>query len=249
MVTLSPRKLAVILHADVVDSTRLVQADESLAHERIRDTFRRLSDTVRRYGGVSRELRGDAVVAEFARASDAVTAALACQAGNAQYNAGLDDDAQPRLRVGIGMGEVVVADNMITGTGVVLAQRLEQLAKPGGVCIQGAAYETVPRRLPYDYENLGEQELKGFDEPVRAYSVEPKQGLTIPAPECRGRSRGSRLVVAVVALFLFSAVLVRTAPWPDTPILAAYSGCILVVERLIVCKISAGAAASAETGR
>ena len=44
-------------------------------------------------------------------------------------------------------GEVVVADNTITGEGVVLAQRLEQLAEPGGVCIQDAAYQTMPKRL------------------------------------------------------------------------------------------------------
>jgi len=46
---------------------------------------------------------------------------------------------------------------------VVLAQRLEQLAEPGGVCIQGAAYETVPQRLPFNYESLGEQKVKGFE--------------------------------------------------------------------------------------
>ena len=32
------------------------------------------------------------------------------------------------------MGEVVVADNTVMGEGIVLAQRLEQLAEPGGVC-------------------------------------------------------------------------------------------------------------------
>ena len=44
-------KLAVILHADVAGSTQLVQQDEQLAHERIRDTFRRFSDTIGNYHG------------------------------------------------------------------------------------------------------------------------------------------------------------------------------------------------------
>jgi thioredoxin-like negative regulator of GroEL len=65
-----PRKLAVILHADVVDSTSLVQKNETLAHERIRDTFQRFSETISAYNGVAREIRGDALVAEFDRASD-----------------------------------------------------------------------------------------------------------------------------------------------------------------------------------
>ncbi len=96
-----PRKLAVILHADVVDSTALVQRNESLAHARIQGAFRRFSLTIEAYSGVTQELRGDALVAEFARASDAVAAALAFQIENTEANARLEDDLQPRLRIGI----------------------------------------------------------------------------------------------------------------------------------------------------
>ncbi len=53
------------------------------------------------------------------------------------------------------MGEVVIADNTVTGEGIVMAQRLEQLAESGGVCVQSAAYETMPKRLPFSYTNLG----------------------------------------------------------------------------------------------
>ncbi len=91
-----PRKLAVILHADVVGSTALVQRNESLAHARIQDAFRRFSLTIQAYNGVTQELRGDALVAEFARASDAVAAALAFQIENTEANARLEDDLQPR---------------------------------------------------------------------------------------------------------------------------------------------------------
>jgi TolB-like protein/class 3 adenylate cyclase len=178
-----PRKLAVILHADVVGSTALVQRDESLAHERIRDAFHRFAGTIESYNGHPLELRGDALVAEFNRTSDAVEASLAFQAENTEFNSTLEDDIRPTLRIGISLGEVVVADNTITGEGIVLAQRLEQLASPGGVCIQGAVYEAVPGRLPFEYESLGEQELKGFTGPVRAYAVSLKPGETIPTPE------------------------------------------------------------------
>ena len=177
------RKLAVLLHADVVGSTSLVRLNETLAHERIKDAFVRLSESVRSYGGTTNELRGDALVAEFGRASDAVCAAIAFQDANTALNASLGDDLRPRLRVGIAMGEVIVADNTITGDGVVLAQRLEQIAEPGGVCIQGAAYETVPKRLPFAFESLGEQMLKGFDEPVRALKVALKTGESVPPTE------------------------------------------------------------------
>ena len=176
------RKLVVILHADVVGSTALVQLNETLAHQRIRDTFQRFSETIATHGGIARELRGDALVAEFSKASDAVSAAVDFQNKNAAHNEALTDEVRPAVRIGIAMGEVVIADNTVTGEGVVLAQRLEQLADAGGVCLQGAAYETVPKRLPFEYVKLGEQTLKGFDEPVRAYGVSLKAGKSVLAP-------------------------------------------------------------------
>ena len=177
------RKLAVILHADVVGSTRLVQLDEVLAHERIRATFQSFSVIIANYGGSTHELRGDALVAEFSRASDAVSAAVAFQMANVHDTAKLTDDVRPEVRVGISLGEVVIADGTVTGAGVVLAQRLEQLAAPGGVVGQGSVSETVPTRLPFRFDSLGEQTLKGFDHPVRAFSTSLVDGQVLPEPE------------------------------------------------------------------
>ncbi|MCZ6883451.1 MAG: adenylate/guanylate cyclase domain-containing protein [Gammaproteobacteria bacterium] len=196
-------KLAVILHADVAGSTQLVQQDEQLAHERIQEAFRRFSDTIGKYQGRVRELRGDALLAEFKLASDAVTAALAFQADHTDHNTRLNDNIRPRLRIGIALGEVVIADNTVTGAGVVLAQRVEQLAEPEGLCITAAIHEALPGRMPFDQENLGEQVLKGFDEPVRVYRVELSPGESIPPPQASEQlelvPRKWRLI-AIVAL-------------------------------------------------
>ncbi|MGK0170863.1 MAG: adenylate cyclase [Gammaproteobacteria bacterium] len=164
-------KLVVILHADVVGSTELVQIDEKLAHDRIQDACSRFSQTISSVGGTAQEIRGDAIVAEFARASGATSAALSFQAANLAHNEELDGEIRPELRVGIALGELVIADNTVTGAGVVLAQRLEQLAQPGGVCISAAIHEALPGRLSLDYKDLGEQPLKGFERPQRAYLV------------------------------------------------------------------------------
>lgn len=177
------RKLAVILHADVVGSTSLVQQNETLAHKRIQAVFNSFSETIKAYGGIAREIRGDALVAEFERTSDAVCSALAFQITNRDLNRTIEDDIRPCLRIGISMGEVIIADNTITGTGVVLAQRLEQLADSGGVVVQGSVSETVPTRLPFEFESLGEQSVKGFEKPIRAFHVSLRHGEKIPAPE------------------------------------------------------------------
>jgi len=207
-------KLAVILHADVAGSTALVQQDEQLAHDRIQETFHRFGDTIAKYQGHVRELRGDALLAEFERASDAVTAALAFQADQIHYNTQLNDSIQPTVRVGIAMGEVIIADDTITGVGVVLAQRLEQLSEPGGLVIQGAAYETIPGRFPFEYVNLGEHEVKGFDEPVRADSASLKPDTHIPQPgPLVHRTRNKIIAVASIAVIIAGITLMWVKPW------------------------------------
>jgi adenylate cyclase len=218
------RKLAVILHADVVGSTSLVQQNETLAHERIRGAFNALSSTITAYGGTAREIRGDALVAEFNRASDAVAAAMAFQALNEDSNAAVDDDIKPELRIGISLGEVIIADNTITGAGVVLAQRLEQLAIPSGVVVQGSVSETVPDRMPFEFETLGEQILKGFDRPVRAFSVRLLSGENLPAPDADETSRTTEPDNSQVALKLsqesYEALTGERLELPDKPSIA-----------------------------
>lgn len=199
-------KLAVILHADIAGSTTLVQQDEDLAHERIQATFQRFRETIKKYHGHVRELRGDALLAEFERVSDAVPAALAFQAEQSGYLANLDDVMVPQVRVGIAMGEVIVADNTVTGAGVALAQRVEQLAQPGGLCITGAVHESLPQRMSFVQTNLGEQQLKGFDEPVHVYRIEAKSSKSIPPPEKRAQPEAavkpSKLIIATIAVAL-----------------------------------------------
>ena len=235
-----PRTLAVILHADVVDSTRLVRDDESRAHQRTRAAFKSLANTVKRYGGTSREIRGDALVAEFSRASDAVSAALAGQTDNRCFNQTLDAQEKLELRIGIGIGEVIVADKTVTGAGVVMAKRLEQLATPCGVCIQGAAYETVPRRRPFDYENLGAQTLKGFDEPVQAYTVAKRAGTELPVPDRKPRRTFRWFTVATLLLVTLVFGFDRTSlTLPDAPAIETYRGCVLVVDSFILCRLGA----------
>ncbi len=155
------------------------------------------------------EFRGDALLADFERPSDAVAATLAFQVDHALHNSRIKDDLQLNVRVGIAMGEVVIADNTITGAGVVLAQRIEQLAKPGGLCITAAIHEALPKRMPFDQEDLGEQAIKGFDEQVHVYRVELISGEAIPPPG-QGRDTGlspksPRFIITFVAIAFVSA--------------------------------------------
>ena len=220
MVDHTQRKLTVLLHADVVSSTSMVQLDESLAHERFKITFQRLSGIVQSVGGTTHELRGDALVAEFARASDAITAALSFQSENQAANAELNDDLRPQVRIGISLGEVVVADGTVTGAGVVLAQRVEQLADSNGVCITGAVHEAVPRHLPLEFTDLGRPEIKGFEEPVQVYRVSIRSGEKLvvsqvsASQKTRVKVSRSRLLTGTMILaIVLVGVLTLWQPW------------------------------------
>jgi adenylate cyclase len=190
-------KLAVILHADVAGSTQLVQQDEQLAHERIRDTFRRFSDTIEKYHGRVQELRGDALLAEFERASDAVTASLSFQSDHHNHFQKINDDIQPEIRVGIALGEVVIAG-------------VEQLAEPGGICITSAIHEALPKRMPFSIESLGEQSLKGFEEHVRVYQVQLASGESVPPPQQKSNRQVSPNIWPRMAVIVVFVILVAT---------------------------------------
>lgn len=204
MVLAAKRKLAVILHADIVGSTVLVQENAEIAHQRIQACFRRSAKVISSCDGRTVELRGDAVVAEFQRASDALLAALHIQQINSQTLNDISDGIDPVMRIGVALGEVVIANNTITGDGVVLAQRLEQLAEPGGICVQGSIYEAAPLQLPVEYKNIGRHELKGFAEPVQAFTAAVKQGTELPAVSTRRKRKAAWWSIAGVAALVMA---------------------------------------------
>ena len=57
------------------------------------------------------------------------------------------------------------------GDGVNIAARLQTLAQPGGVCVSGVTYDQVRKVLPVAFTDLGAQQVKNIDEPVRAYAA------------------------------------------------------------------------------
>jgi TolB-like protein/Flp pilus assembly protein TadD len=73
--------------------------------------------------------------------------------------------------VGVNIGDVIVEPHDIFGDGVNIAARLESIAEPGGICVSSAAYDQVRGKVGVVFADLGEQNLKNIDDPVRAYAV------------------------------------------------------------------------------
>ncbi len=76
---LLPRKLAVILHADVVGYSRLAGEDEDDTHIRLQESLDLISSTVTAYHGRVINTAGDAALATFEAVVDAVSCAVSIQ--------------------------------------------------------------------------------------------------------------------------------------------------------------------------
>jgi TolB-like protein len=83
------------------------------------------------------------------------------------------DEQRIRFRIGINLGDVIVEEHDIFGDGVNVAARLEGLAAPGGICVSGTVRDHIGDRLPYAFEDLGEQSVKNIARPVRVYALRP----------------------------------------------------------------------------
>jgi TolB-like protein/Tfp pilus assembly protein PilF len=52
-----------------------------------------------------------------------------------------------------------------------VAARLEALAEPGGICISRVVRDQIRDKLPYRFEDMGEQSVKNIARPVRVYAL------------------------------------------------------------------------------
>src|SRR6201997_5386283 len=175
------RRLAAILAADVVGYSRLMGADEEGTHERVKAHLVELVDPkIREHHGRVVKNTGDGVLAEFASVVDAVRCAGEIQRAMAHRDLDLAEERRLRFRIGINLGDVIADGDDIYGDGVNIAVRLEGLAAPGGICIAGTVRDHVGDRLPYAFEDMGEQQVKNIARPVHVYAWRPEGTASVP---------------------------------------------------------------------
>src|ERR1700674_5132554 len=165
------RKLAAILCADVHGYSRLMGQDEE-ATLRTLTSHRKLIDSqIEQHHGRFVNSAGDSVLAEFASVVDAVNCAVEIQSGLNTENANLPPERRMEFRIGVNLGDVMVAGAQIYGGGVNVAARLESLADPGGICTSDTVHAQIKNKLALKYEDLGEQCVKNIAEAVRVFRV------------------------------------------------------------------------------
>jgi TolB-like protein/class 3 adenylate cyclase len=179
------RRLAAILAADVAGYSRLMGADEEGTLERLKALRRELLDPkIAEHKGRIVKTTGDGLLVEFASVVDAVRCAVAVQQAMPERNTGVAADKRIELRIGINLGDVIVEGDDLYGDGVNIAARIEALADAGGVFVSNTVHDQVRDRLPFIFEDLGEQQVKNIARPVRVYRI--RTTLTHPAAKAPG---------------------------------------------------------------
>lgn len=157
---------AVILFTDIVSSTELT---ERMGDARFRDASRALDAGLRAAihdaGGaaVDGKLLGDGVLATFPSAAQAIDGARRCLALSAASELG--------LHIGLHAGDVIREDNNVYGGAVNIASRICGLSAPGEILVSDVVRGMARSSAGVEFDDRGEQEMKGVGEPVRVYAV------------------------------------------------------------------------------
>src|SRR5438132_2529911 len=196
------RKLAAILHADVVGFSRLMGEDEAGTHQALGKLRRAVDPLIATHGGRIVGTAGDSLLADFSSVVDALSCAVEMQQAARAINDPIPPERRLELRIGVNLGDVIVDGDDIFGDGVNIAARLEALAQPGTICISHTVYDQVRNKLDLDYRPLGSHRVKNIAEPVRAYAV----GVSAATPRPSRRRRAVFAPAGVAALAIAGLV-------------------------------------------
>ena len=159
-----------ILFTDIEGSTALTQRrGDARAQEVLRAHNEIAREALRAHGGSEIKHTGDGIMASFASASRAVSAALAMQKGLAAHNES-HPDAPIHVRIGLNAGEPVAEEGDLFGTAVQMAARIAAHADPGQVLVSNVVRELAAGK-GFLFSDRGDVALRGFEDPVRLYEV------------------------------------------------------------------------------
>jgi len=166
------RRLAAILAADVARYSRLMGGDEEGTLERLKSHRRGLVDPkIKGHHGRIVKSTGDGLLVEFSSVVDAVRCAVQIQRAMVDRETDMAEDRRIKFRIGINLGDIIAVGDDIFGDGVNMAARLEALAEPGGICISRVVRDQIRDKLPYTFDDMGEQRVKNIARPVRAHAL------------------------------------------------------------------------------
>lgn len=137
-------------------------------------------EPIRKHNGKVVKTIGDAILATFTDAKDAVDAALEILSRIRTYNLYKLPEERMEVRIGINTGPVWIKEGDVFGDTVNVAARIQAKAPPGGVLITKETFEQVKNH--FECHPLLPIHVKGKAEPIEVFTVGEK-GRSISVPD------------------------------------------------------------------
>jgi class 3 adenylate cyclase len=204
------RRLATILSADVAGYSRLMGENEEATVQALRGHRAVFDALLKQHHGRVFNTAGDAILAEFPSAVEAVRCATEIQAALQTRNEHLPPGRKMQFRMGINLGDVVVQEGDLLGDGVNVAARIQTVAQPGGICISGSVYDQIQNKLSLQFKSLGEQMFKNIGQPIRTFTITHGEAGALPAALRRASASKVR---AIAGIAIAAAILAATGYW------------------------------------
>ncbi len=168
------RRLAAVVSFDQVGFSRAVQSDEAATLAAMTRVFADIiAPSLPRHRGTLFKTMGDGALVEFASVLDAVEWAVGFQKAMRYLPRGARARSEPKFRVGIAGGDVVVSGADRLGEAIALAVRVQERARPGTVTLSDYTRGLIGSRVDAAFADLGFVALKNIDEPMRLWEWEP----------------------------------------------------------------------------
>jgi ABC-type transport system substrate-binding protein/class 3 adenylate cyclase/streptogramin lyase len=179
-----PTGTVTFLFTDIEGSTRLLGQLRERYGDVLSTHARLLRAAFEQFEGHEIDTQGDAFFVAFARARDAVAAAVAAQRALAAEP--WPDGVSVRVRMGLHTGEPLVGGERYVGMGVHRGARIAAAGAGGQVLLSNTTRELVEDELPDDVHlrDLGEHELKDLKRPEHIFQLEI-EGLPSEFPALR----------------------------------------------------------------
>jgi predicted ATPase/class 3 adenylate cyclase len=166
-----PSGTVTFLFSDVEGSTRLLSWLRGRYAEVLAEHRRLLRAAFEEHDGREVHTEGDAFFVAFARASDAIAAAVSAQRSLASQR--WPEGVEVRVRMGLHTGEAEVRQSDYVGLDVHRAARICSAGHGGQVLISSSTRELVGHELPPDValRDLGAHRLKDLDRPEQLFQL------------------------------------------------------------------------------
>jgi class 3 adenylate cyclase len=152
--------------------SKQMEKNEAHAYTKLLEHNQIIRSAISDYRGREIKTIGDAFLVVFRSAIDAVDCALTIQRSFADYNLNRTEAEKILVRIGIHLGDVLIAENDVYGDGVNVAARIEPLAEPGGICLSEPVFEMVRKKIQLDVQKIEGSHLKNIQIAPNIYKID-----------------------------------------------------------------------------